>query len=105
MSTDGKEENGSNGDGCGDVSMGSTDEEIFNVEEKAKDNKEEDDEDEYKENNDDRDNESSNNEEEDSEEENSEEENNDDTASDNILYCAGDLCKQQEGYIIIGIGH
>ena len=100
MSTDGKEENGSNGDRCGDESMGSTDEEILNIEEKARDNKEEDDEEEYEENNDDRDDESSDNEEEDSEEEN-----NDETASGNTLCCAGDLCKQQEGCIIIGKGH
>ena len=78
---------------------------IFNIEEKANDNKEEDDEEEYKENNDDYDDESSDNEEEDREEEDSEEENNDETESEHTLCCAGDLCKQQEGYIIIGEGH
>ena len=80
--------------------MGSTDEEIFNIKEKTRDSKEEDDEEEYEENNNDRDDESS-----DSEEEDSEEENNDETASGDTLCCAGDLCKQQEGCIIIGKGH
>ena len=75
MLTEGKEENGSNGDGCGDESMESTDEAIFNIEEKARDNKEEEDEEEYEENNDDCDNESSD----------SEEENNDETASGDTL--------------------
>ena len=80
--------------------MGSTDEEIFDIEEKARDNKEKEVEEEYEENNDDRDNESS-----DSEEEDSEEENSDETASGNTLCCVRDLCKQQEGCIIIGKGH
>ena len=105
MATNGTEENGSNRDRCGDVSMGFTEEELFNIEEKAKDNKEEDDEEEYKGSNDERDDDSSDNEEEDYEEEDSEEENNDETASDDTLSCAGDLCKQQESYIIIGQGH
>ena len=59
MLTDGKEENGSNGDG--DESTGSTDEEILNIEEKSRESKEEDDEEEYEENNNDGEDESSDN--------------------------------------------
>ena len=78
--TDGKEENGSNGDGDGDESMGSTDEEILNIEGKARENKDEDDEEEYVENNDNSEDKSSD----------SEEENSDRTASGATVCCAGD---------------
>ena len=87
------------------MSVGSTDDELFNIEEKAKDNKEEDNEEKYKENNDERDDESSDNKLKDCEEEDSEEENNNETASDDTLCCTGDLCDQQQGYIVIGKGH
>ena len=50
MTTNETEQNGNNRDGCRDESMGSTEEELLNIEEKAKDNKEEDNEEEYMEN-------------------------------------------------------
>ena len=86
--------------------MGMTKEKLLNIKEKEKDNREEDnnDEEEYTVNDDKIDDEGSDKEEEKSEEEHSEEEKNDATAFD-ILCCARDLCKQQEGLIIIGISH
>ena len=104
MTTNETDENGNNRDGCGDESMGSTEEELLNIEEKEKDNKEENNEEEYTGTDNEIDDESSDKEEEESEEEDSEEEKNDATASD-ILCCAGDLCEQQEGSIIIGTSH
>ena len=104
ITTNETEENGKNRDRYGDESMGSTEEELLNIKEKEKDNKDGDDEEEYTENNDELNDEGGNKKEEESEEEDSEEEKNDATVSD-ILCCAGDLCKQQESFIIIGTSH